>query len=55
MVWNFSTNDPTDPLGETADYQGSLSVNLLSGLTDTPAEPNNLQFFDVVMSNVKIL
>ena len=58
MVWSFSTIDPTDPLGNSAvqhDYQGSLSVNLLSGLTDTPTEPDNLQFFDVVVSNVKIL
>lgn len=55
MVWSFGVADPTDPLGETAafhDYMGSLSVDLLSGLTEPPAEPDDLNYFDVVVSNV---
>ena len=58
MVWSFSISDPTDSLGETAsfhDYMGSLSVNLLSGLTEPPAEPADLKYFDVVVSNVRTI
>ena len=56
MVWSFSVADPTDPLGETAlfhNHMGSLSVNLLSGITEPPAEPDDLRYFDVVVSNVR--
>ena len=56
MVWSFSVADPTDPRGMTAqthNYKGSLSVNLLSGITEPPAEPADLQYFDVVVSNVR--
>ena len=56
VVWSFSVSDPTDSLGETAqvhDYMGSLSVNLLNGLIEPPPEPANLQYFDVVVSNVR--
>ena len=56
MVWSFSVADPTDPLGMTAqrhDYVGSLSVNLLSGLIEPPAEPADLRYFDVIMPNVR--
>ena len=56
MVWSFSVADPTDPRGMTAqyhDYKGSLSVNLLSGITEPPSEPADLQYFDVVVSNVR--
>ena len=55
MVWSFGVADPTDPLGTTAqrhDYMGSLSVNLLSGLTEPPTEPTDLRYFDVIVSNV---
>ena len=55
MVWSFGDADPTDPLGETAefhDHMGSLSVNLLNGLTDPPVEPDDLRYFDVVVSDV---
>ena len=55
MVWSFSDADPTDALGETAqfhDYMGSLSVNLLSGI-ESPAEPDDLQYFDVLVSDVR--
>ena len=58
MVWSFNANDPTDPLGSTAtphDYEGSVSINLLNGLTDPPDEPDDLQFFDVVVPNVKYI
>ena len=56
MVWSYSVSDPTDPQGEMAqvhDFMGSLSVNLLSGLTEPPAEPADLSYFDVVVSNVR--
>ena len=56
VIWSFSVSDPTDPRGETAqfhDFMGSLSVNLLSGLTEPPAEPADLRYFDVVVSNVR--
>ena len=56
MVWSFSVADPTDPLGATAlfhDHMGSLSVNLLSGIIEPPAEPDDLRYFDVVVSNVR--
>ena len=55
MVWSFSTSDPTDTLGNTAlehDFQGVVSVNLLSGLTEPPAEPDDLQYFDIIVTNV---
>ena len=55
MVWSFSTSDPTDGRGNTAlqhDYEGVVSLNLLSGLTDPPAEPDDLQYFDAIVTNV---
>ena len=56
IVWSFSNNDPSDPLGANAEfhnYQGSVSVNLLGGLTSPPSEPTDLQSFDLAVSNVR--
>ena len=58
VVWSFSTSDPFDPLGKTArfhNYQGSLSLNLLGGFTNPPSDPDNLQSFDLRVSNVSLL
>lgn len=55
VVWSFSRNDPEDPLGETAqfhDYQGSVSLNLLGGLSNPPKQPDNMEFFDLTVTNV---
>ena len=55
VVWSFNTADPTDPLGKMAKYHnftGSVSINLLSGLPEPPAEQDNLQSFDVAVTNV---
>ena len=56
VVWSFNIDDPFDPLGESArvhDYQGSISINLLGGLTSPPSEPADLQSFDLAVSNVR--
>ena len=56
VLWSFSTSDPSDPLGATAirhNFQGAVSVNLLSGITVPPAEPADLQYFDVAVTNVR--
>ena len=56
IVWSFSSNDPSDPLGANAEfhnYQGSASINLLGGLTIPPSEPADLQSFDLTISNVR--
>ena len=55
VVWSFSRNDSMDPLGETAqfhDYQGSASLNLLGGLSNPPKQPDNMEFFDLTVTNV---
>ncbi len=55
IIWSFSNNDPSDPLGETAvahNYQGSVSINLLGGLASPPSEPADLQSFDLTISDV---
>ena len=57
VVWSFSNNDPGpgDSLGETAqfhNYQGSVSLNLLGGLSNPPKQPDNMEFFDLTVTNV---
>lgn len=55
IIWSFSISDPTDSRGETAqfhNYQGSVSINLLGGLSDPPKEQDDLEFFDLTVSNV---
>ena len=55
-MWSFNANDPTDPLGETAQfhmYQGSISLNFLGGLSNPPAEPDDIEFFDLTVTNVR--
>ena len=56
VVWSFQANDPTDPLGNTAmfhDHMGVSSLNLLGGLTNAPADPNDVQSFDIGVTNVR--
>jgi hypothetical protein len=57
-VWSFSADggDPLDSSGNTAeihDYQGSLSLNLLGRLRNAPPTPNDMQSFDLAVSNVR--
>ena len=57
MVWSFSTSDPSDPCGESAsihNYQGSLSLNLLGGFTNPPSDPDDVQSFDLRVSDVSL-
>lgn len=57
VVWAFNTNDPSDLLSGSSsnvhDYKGSLSLNLLGGLTNPPPAPDDLQSFDMLVSNVR--
>ena len=56
VIWSFSTSDPSDSLGVTAlrhNFEGAVSVNLLSGITAPPADPANFQYFDVAVTNVR--
>ena len=58
MVWSFSSSDPSDPFETSAwshDYQGSLSLNLLGGFTNPPSDPDDVQSFDLRVSNVSLL
>ena len=55
VVWSFSRNDPEDSLGETAQfhaYEGSVSINLLGGLSNPPNQPDNMEYFDLTVTNV---
>lgn len=56
IVWSFSGNDPSDSLGSDAafhSHQGSLSLNLLGGLSSPTTVPDDLQSFDITVSNVR--
>ena len=56
IVWSFNADDPSDFFGNTAephDYQGSLSLNLLGGLNNPPPAPDDMQSFDLTVSNVR--
>ena len=56
VVWSFRASDPADSTGSTAeahDHKGSLSLNLLGGLRDSPPTPDDMQSFDLAVSNVR--
>ena len=57
-MWSFRADDPLDSTGSTPevhDYKGSLSLNLLGGLRDSPPAPDDMQSFDLAVSNVRQL
>ena len=57
MIWSFSTTDPANNVLDSStprhEFQGVTSIDLLGGLTTPPEEPADVDYFDVVVDNVR--
>ena len=57
VIWAFHTTD--DPMSEELTFslihseKGSVSLNLLGGLPDVVPDPEDLQYFDIAVDNVR--
>lgn len=53
IIWSWQTNDPTSANALAMhNFQGVTSLNLLGGLPNPPQDPEDVQYFDITISNV---
>ena len=56
IVWSYHSQDPTGPNTiPRHEFQGSVTLNLLGGLTEDREEPPDTDSFTIAVENVSIV
>ena len=57
-MWSFKEEDPPNGADGTFiahDFKGSVSINLLGELLDSPQIPDDTEYFEFLANNVGLL